>query len=238
MTLILAALLLLQDKDGADLVRKAVEATKSQKSFEATFKARYVVPGSQPLDYDGRQVWVSPGILYMRLTGSGGVDRKVIRTGATVWIFGGLNGWLDAVDEGDDGVARGVQHPMDVLDILGGQAAAATKTKTGAIITLSGEDLKTALKGHVKGAPVAWGGSSAKIELSVDAEGRMKEFNCDSSLLSNDPKFPGVFKYSMTASLAAFNTATELKFEDENKRAIDLTPKIKERIAGLLEGGK
>ena len=237
MSLIVAALLLVQDLAGADLVKKAVATTQAQKSFETTFKSRFVPPESKGMGYEGRQVWVAPGVLYMGVTGSGGVDKKIIRTGDKVWIHGGPAGWVDAADFGDDGAARGIQHPVEILEVLGGQAAAATRTKSGASMTLTGDALRAALKKHIKEG-VAWEKSTAKVEISVDGEGRLKTLSCDASLESNNPQLQGKTQYTMEVSLIGFNTVTELKFTDEKDRPIDPGKAIQARIAQQLEGGK
>jgi hypothetical protein len=169
----------------------------------------------------------------LKLTGSGGLDRKIIRTGDKVWIYSGPNGWLDAVDHADDGAARGIQHPMEILEIVGRQAAAATRTKAGASITLIGAALQAALKDHVKEG-VAWAKSSAKVDVTVDAGGRLKTLSCDASLESNQ----GKIQYTMEVSLVGFNAVTELKFTDEKNRPIDPGTAIQARISQLLEGGK
>lgn len=236
MSLILAALLLLQDKDGAALVKKAVEATKSQKSFETTFKAHYVPPAGAPLDYEGRQVWVASGILYMGVSGSGGLEKKFVRVGDAVWSYFSREGlWLDAAESGDDAAARGIQHPVEILEILGRNAGAAVKKKPdAAMIALSGNDLKAALRGHVPADSIIWKDSTAQVDLAVDGDGRLKSLSCDASLVSNNPNLKGKIRYSTDVSIVGFNAATELKFSDEKSRPIDLTPKIKELIAGLL----
>lgn len=237
MTLIAAiALLLGQDAEGAALVKKAVETTRAQKSFETAFKARYAPFKGDVLDYQGRQVWVAPGVLYMALTGSGQLDKKIVRAGAKVWVHHEVHGWLDAAENGDDAAGRGIQHPLEILEIVGRQAESAVGTKTGATIRLTGAALKAALQHHVQGNAVAWDQSTAQVDLTVDAEGRLKSLTCNATLQSNAPAAPGKIGYSMEVSLVGWNAVGDLKFTDSQSRPIPLTAPMRDLITAVKEG--
>jgi hypothetical protein len=237
MSLMLAALVLLQT-DGEALVRKVVANTREQKSFETVFKAQYAPAQGNVLDYSGRQVYVAPGVLYLGLTGSAGLDKKVLRAGDEVWVHHPLNGWMHAAENGDDGAARGFYHPLEVLDAIARNAAVAKIVKPGVVaLAFSGNDLQQLLKNHVQGDGIVWNQSTVDVGLVLDAEQRLKSLSCAAVIVSNAPGAAGNFRYSMGVDVVSFNGAAELKFTDEKDRPIPLTPIMKEKLA-LLVGEK
>jgi hypothetical protein len=234
MNLLLAVALLTQTldpKDAASVVEHAVQATRSAKSYETSFKARLSVAKGD-IDYSGGQVWVSPGILFLGYTATGGDDRKIIVAGKDAWIYAAQAGEFMSADEnGASGAGRGIQNPDEVLAMVGKNCKAAKFLKSGAIeLSFSGDDLKLILKDHVQDAGINWIQSSARLELSVDAARRLKTCSCAASLAAKDP-----VRYSMDLTFESFNTTTELKFSDEKNRPIPFTPVMKERMAALLE---
>jgi hypothetical protein len=234
MTLILAAALLTQaidPKDAASVLEHAVAATRTQKSYETSFKARLSVAKGD-IDYSGRQVWVSPGILYLGYTATGGDDRKIVVAGKDAWIYTAQAGEFMSADEnGASGAGRGIQNPDEVLAMVGKNCKSAKFRKSGAIeLSFAGHDLKQILKDHVQDAGINWAQSSARLELNVDADRRLKNCSCAASLAGKGP-----IQYSMDLTFVSYNTTAELKFSDEKNSPIPFTPAMKEKMAVLLE---
>jgi hypothetical protein len=59
----------------------AIRKTLEQKSYRTRFKARLEAPGSDPLLYEGGGLWISPAVLYLHFTGSGGANKNAVRAG-------------------------------------------------------------------------------------------------------------------------------------------------------------
>ena len=84
------------------VVEHVAYATRTQKSYEATWKGRLAVPRGDPLDYQGRCVWARPGILYSHYTASGGDEKKIVRAGALkAWVHNSIVGWVTADEAGN-----------------------------------------------------------------------------------------------------------------------------------------
>jgi hypothetical protein len=239
MNLLLAAALLAQaptppldPKDACSIVEHAVANTRSQKSYETSFKAR-LTAAQGGIDYSGSQVWVSPGILYLGYTATGGDDRKIICAGKDAWVYSATaRGFLTADDNGASGAGRGIQNPDEVLAVVGRNCKSAKFLGSGAIeLGFSGDDLKQILKDHVQAGGFNWAKSSARLEFTVDADRRLKTLSCAAFL---DGKDPG--RYSMDVTFVSFNTTKELKFNDEKDRPIPFASGMKEKMDAILEG--
>src|SRR4029077_5871698 len=70
----------LDPKDPRSVLDHAVYNTRTQKCYETKFKARLTTTGAL-LDYDGKGVWVYPGVLYVHYTASGGDEKMIVRSG-------------------------------------------------------------------------------------------------------------------------------------------------------------
>src|SRR5437868_11165268 len=80
----------LDPKDPASVVEHAAYATRTQKSYETSFKLRMQAAGA-PLEVQGKGVWLAPGILFAQSTGSGGDDKKIVRVGNQAWVYDALH---------------------------------------------------------------------------------------------------------------------------------------------------
>src|SRR5687767_5954757 len=109
----------LDPKDAKSVLEHAVYKTRLQKRYEVKFKARLTTSGA-PLDYNGRCVWVNPGVLYVHYTASGGDEKMIVRAGEKdVWVYHVLIGtWVTADEAGMPGAGRGIQNPDEVLSVL------------------------------------------------------------------------------------------------------------------------
>jgi hypothetical protein len=225
----------LDPKDPRSVVEHAAFNTRTQKSYETRFKARLTPPQGDTLDYNGQCVWVRPGLLYTHYTASGGDEKNIVRVGNQVWLHDRLVGWVTSDEAGMPGAGRGVQNPDDVLSVLARHAGVAKLRQPGLVdMTFSGEDIEKIMKEQSQAGAFDWKGSSAAIELHVDADYRLKKFSCQATLKPNDPKASGVVKYWAEVEAAGYNGATELKLQDE-KKEITLSDDIRKAIETLLK---
>ena len=76
--------LLLFQQDGSSLAAQAIEKTRTQESYHARFQAVIKMPKGDPYEITGESVWVYPGVLYIRYTGSGKDEKRIVRVGDIV----------------------------------------------------------------------------------------------------------------------------------------------------------
>src|SRR6185503_7281022 len=110
----------LDPKDGRSVLEHAAFNTRTQQSYETKFKAQLTASGA-PLDYEGRCVWVRPGVLFVHYTASGGDEKMIIRAGdKETWVWSDLAAqWVSKDEIGMPGAGRGIQNPDEVLAVLG-----------------------------------------------------------------------------------------------------------------------
>ena len=232
----------LDSKDPASVLEHAAYNTRTQKSYETTFKATLTTSGA-PLNYDGRCVWVHPGVLYVHYTVTGGEEKMIIRVGPgpeEAWIYHSLAGlWATAAQLETPGAGRGIQNPDEVLAVISRNTGSAKLIKPGVVeLSFSGGDIEKVMKEQASKGSFVWNQSSATIVLTVDAENRLQNFTCDATLQPTDPQIKGKVRYTAEVTLVAYNGARELKFLDENKREIPLTPEMKAKIGLVLKEKK
>jgi hypothetical protein len=227
----------LDPKDPRSVVEYAAFKTRTQKSYETRFKARLTTSGA-PLDYEGRCVWVHPGVLYVHYTASGGDEKMIVRTGPNdAWVFHSLaNQWVTAVELAMPGAGRGIQNPDEVLSVVARHTGSATLLKPGVVqLSFTGEDIEKVMKEQASKGSFDWKESSATLVLTVDAENRLQQFTCDATLKSTSPEVKEKVRYTAEVTLVAFNEARDLKFLDEKKREIPLTTEMKAKIDSVLK---
>jgi hypothetical protein len=221
------------------LTEHAVYNTRSRKSYETRFKARLAVPNSAPLDYDGECVWVSPAVLYVHYTASGGDDKKIVRAGDEAWVYHSLVGWVTDDEAGMTGAGRGIQNPDELLSVLARHSGSAKLRQPGVVeILLSGDAIESIMKGQVQQGSFDWKGSNATIELTVDGQNQIRKFTCDATLKSANPQVSGLVKYTGQVDLTDTDKAVELTFHDEKKKVIPLDNPIQEAIHKVLKEKK
>jgi hypothetical protein len=227
----------LDPRDPRSVLEYAAFNTRTQKSYETKFKARLTTSGA-PLDYEGRCVWVHPGVLFVHYTASGGDEKMIVRTGpADAWVYHNLVGdWITADEIGMPGAGRGIQNPDEVLSVVARHSGAAKLIRPGVVeLSFSGDDIEKVMKEQASKDSFNWKESSAKLELSVDAENRLAQFTCDATLKSANPAVKGEVRYSAEVTLVAYNSVRELKFLDEKKREIPLRKEMKAKIESVLK---
>ncbi|MBI3856475.1 MAG: hypothetical protein HY293_12380 [Planctomycetes bacterium] len=226
----------LDPKDARSVLEHAAFNTRTQKSYETKFKARLTTTGA-PLDYDGRCVWVYPGVLYVHYTASGGDEKMIVRAGdRDVWVWNSLVGWVTAEEAGMGGAGRGIQNPDDVLLVLARNSGNSKLQKPGVVdLTFTGDDIEKIMKEQASKGAFDWKESSAKLELAADSDNRLQRFTCDATLKSNDPNVKGTVRYTAEVNLVGYNGARDLKFHDEKKREIPLLPEMKAKIDSILK---
>lgn len=227
----------LDPKDPRSVLEHAAYTTRTQKSYETTFKARLTTSGA-PLDYDGRCVWVYPGVLFVHYTASGGDEKMIVRTGPDdAWVYHPLAGqWATAAQVAMPGAGRGIQNPDEVLAVISRHTGAATLIKPGVVeLSFAGEDIEKIMKEQASKGAFIWKDSSATLVLSVDAENRLQNFTCDATLQSADNQIKGKVRYTAEVKLVAYDGPRDIKFLDENKREIPLTPEMKAKIGSVLK---
>jgi len=223
----------LDPKDPGSVVKHAVFNTRSQKSYETTFKATLTAPNANPIDYTGNSVWVSPSVLFIDYTAVGGDHKKGVRAGAKdCWIWHSVaEQWVTAEEAGLHSFARGLQNPDEVLAVLGRHTGSAKLLESGAVqITLSGQDIETIMREQSQSGAFDWAKSTATVVLLTDAESRLKQFKVDASLTSTDPNVKGEVKYTGQVDVIAFNGARTLKFTDDKNVEIPLDKDIQTAI--------
>lgn len=226
----------LDAQDARSVLEHAAYNTRTQKSYETRFKARLTTTGA-PLDYDGRCVWIHPGVLYVHYTASGGDEKMIVRAGdRDVWVYNTLVGWVTADEAGMAGAGRGIQNPDDVLAVLARNSGTAKLAKPGLVeLGFTGEDIERIMKEQASKGAFDWKESSAKLELATDSETRLQRFTCDATLKSTDPNVKGTIRYTAEVTLVAYDGARELKFLDEKKRQIPLLPEMTSKIDSVLK---
>ena len=229
----------LDPKDARSVLEHAVFKTRTQKRYEVKFKARLTTSGA-PLDYDGRCVWVSPGVLYDYYTASGGDEKMIVRAGdQDVWVYNSIVGWVTADEAGMAGAGRGIQNPDEILAVVGANSATARLAKPGLVeLPLSGDDLEKIMKGQANKNAFNWKNSKADLSLAVDAENRLQKFTCDATLEAIGAGANGgnaTVKYTGEVTLVGYEGAENIKFTDEKKREITLLPEMKSKIESVLK---
>jgi hypothetical protein len=227
----------LDPKDPRSVLDHAVYNTRTQKCYETAFKARLTTTGA-PLDYEGKCVWVYPGVLYVHYTASGGDEKMIVRAGPQdAWVYHNLVGdWITSDEIGMPGAARGIQNPDEVLAVVGRHTGTARLTQPGTVeLSFSGEDIERIMKEQASKDAFDWKESRATLVLTVDADNRLQKFTCDATLKSNNPDVKGAIHYSAEVSLVAYGGARELKFLDEKKREIPLRKEMKAKIESVLK---
>lgn len=227
----------LDAKDPRSVLEHAAFNTRTQKGYETTFKARLTTSGA-PLDYEGRCVWVYPGVLYVHYTASGGDEKMIVRTGpADAWVYHPVAGqWATSDQMGMPGAGRGIQNPDDVLAVVARHTGSAKLLKPGVVeLSFAGDDIEKIMKEQASKGAFDWKESNARLELSVDAENRLQRFTCDATLKSTAPGVTEKVRYTAEVALVGYGGARELKFLDEKKREIPLTKDMKARIESVLK---
>jgi hypothetical protein len=227
----------LDPKDPRSVLDHAVYNTRTQKCYETKFKARLSTTGA-PLDYEGNCVWVYPGVLYVHYTASGGDEKMIVRSGPQdAWVYHSLVGdWITSDEIGMPGAARGIQNPDEVLAVVGRHTGSAKLTQPGSVeLAFSGDDIEKIMKEQASKDAFDWKESSAKLELTVDADNRLQKFTCEATLKSNNPNVKGAVHYTAEVSLVAYGGARELKYLDEKKREIPLRKEMKAKIETVLK---
>ncbi len=227
----------LDPKDPQSILQHAAYNTRSQKSYETRFKARLTTSGA-PLDYQGTCVWVHPGVLFVHYTASGGDEKMIVRTSQKdAWIFHPLaNLWATSEEMGMPGAGRGIQNPDEVLSVVAKHSGTAKLVKPGVVeLTFAGDDIEKVMKEQASKDAFDWKESTARLELTVDAENRLQQFTCDASLKSTAAGVKDKIHYTAEVTLAAYNGARELKFLDDKKREIPLSAEMKAKIDTVLK---
>lgn len=226
----------LDPKDAKSVLEHAAFNTRTQQSYETRFKARLTTSGA-PLDYDGRCVWVYPGVLYVHYTASGGDEKMIVRAGdRDVWVWNTLVGWVTADEAGMPGAGRGIQNPDEILAVLGRNSSTAKLAQPGVVdLPLAGDDIEKIMKEQASKGAFNWKESKADLGLAVDGDNRLQKFTCAATLRSNDPNVKGTVGYTAEVTLVGYNAARELKFLDEKKREIPLLPEMKSKIESVLK---
>jgi hypothetical protein len=229
----------LDPKDARSVLEHAVFKTRTQKRYEVTFKARLTTSGA-PLDYDGRCIWVFPGVLYDYYTASGGDEKMIVRAGdKDVWVHHSLVGWVTADEAGMPGAGRGIQNPDEILAVVGANSATAKLSRPGFVeLPLSGDDLEKIMKGQANKNAFNWKNSKADLSLALDGEYRLQKFTCDATLEAIGAGANGgnsTVRYTGEVTLVGYDGAENLKFHDEKRREIPLLPEMKSKIESVLK---
>tara|TARA_Y100000588_G_C14122390_1_gene867889 strand:+ start:276 stop:1028 length:753 start_codon:yes stop_codon:yes gene_type:complete len=222
--------LLLFQQDGSSLAAQAIEKTRTQESYHARFQAVIKMPKGDPYEITGESVWVYPGVLYIRYTGSGKDEKRIVRVGDKVWIYHEfLEDWVTAEEMGNGGAGRGVQNPEDILRVLQDHLENArlgdpSGSVTPITVPLSGKDIETIMKEQANQSSFNWKKSRASIVLLVE-EGKVKGLQSAAALVSNDPNIEGqVVTYTAEVTVLSFNDKKRLSFEIKDEESGKTNP--------------
>jgi hypothetical protein len=221
-------------KNPRSIIEHIAYATRSQASYEASWKGRLAVPRGDPLDYQGRCVWARPGILYSHYTASGGDEKKIVRAGPTqAWVHNSLVGWVTADEAGLPGAGRGIQNPDEALGVIAKSPGSAVLVEPGVVeLTFEGENIERIMREQAQQGAFDWKKSRAVLRVTGDDQHRLKSLSCKAALTSADPKVEGAVEYTATLDVLGYNQAKELAFMDEKKKPIPLSKKITDAIEG------
>jgi hypothetical protein len=137
---------------------------------------------------------------------------------------------------GMPGAGRGIQNPDEVLAVVSRHPGTARLVKPGVVeLTFGGADIEAVMKEQTSKDAFDWKESSAKLTLTADAENRLQSFTCEATLKSTSAGVKEMIRYWAEVSVAGFNAARDLKFLDEKKRAIPLSPDMKASIESVLK---
>lgn len=226
--------------DAKSLAGHAIYNTRTQKGYRTKFKARLAAPGSDALDYEGTGAWITPGVLYIQYSGSGGREQKIVRAGErAIWVHHAIAGWVTADEVGDSGAGRGMQNPDEILALLARHLGTA-RLRAGDVVEVpfTGADIEKIMKEQTQKGAFDWAKSEASIELHVDAETRLKKLACRASLVSADPNVPGRVTYSAEVEVADYGAAAEMKFVDDTRKEIPLTAAMRKAVEETLKEKK
>lgn len=122
-------------------LKAAVEATQKAGSVTYTFELHTRIPHSDPLDAKGRGVALSPKTLLMEVTGTGGIDKKIVATeqGTLLW-HAFLGDWVTDVEIGDKGAGHGFQNPHDLLEVILPRCGRAAADGEALVLRFEGSD--------------------------------------------------------------------------------------------------
>ena len=215
-------------QNARSIVEHVVFSTRTQPSYEATWKGRLAVPRGDPLDYQGRCVWLRAGVLFSHYTASGGDEKKIVRAGPDhAWVHNALVGWVTADEAGLPGAGRGIQNPDEALGVIARNPATAKLVEPGVVeLTFEGADIEKIMREQAQQGAFDWKKSKAVLRLAADAQHRLKSLSCKARLTSADPKVEGTVEYDATIDVVGYGGATELQFLDEKKKPIPLLKKM------------
>jgi|ERR1041384_6312130 hypothetical protein len=218
----------LDPKDASSVADHVIFNTRSQERYEIAFTSTLSVPGTQAFERKGSCVWVSPGILCMQYTGSGGEDMKVIRAGSRIWVYC-LDQWATDEEAGKVGAGRGLQNPDQVLELLSKRADKCRFAKDGLEFTFTGKDLGALLGNQTD---IEFDKSSSKVTVEVDGDNRLKKLKMNSTLLPKDSKNPSG-TCDATIDVLSFNGKMPLKVVNSKGREIPFSVTIQQAIEAI-----
>lgn len=257
----------LDPTDPKSVAEHGIYNTRSQSSYATKFKARLTVPQGDPLDYEGASVWVSPDVLYIHYTASGGKDDRVVRAGTrtvyvchderetpgkcrcgadrlkqalpNVWIYNAVAGWVTREEVANPGLAQGIQNPDEILEVLSRHLAGARLAGKHLIeVPFTGADIERIMKDQAQRGSFDWAGSRASLQLQLDGDLRLQKLVCDAELKSADPNVKGFLKYASQVEIASYNKERDMPFTDARKKPIEIDKEIKDAIENTLKEKK
>jgi len=207
-------------------------------SYQTKFQARLAAPQGDPIDYKGTSLWISPGVLYIHYTATGGDYKNIVNAGpSTIWVWHeGVGEWVTPAEIGSPGIGRGIQNPDEVLETLSHHLEGARLRAPGVVeLDFSGEAIARVMKDQARSGAFDWKESKASIEFHADDQTRLKKLVCRAELKSTDSNVKGTVKYTAGVAADTYAPEKEMKFLDEEKKAIPLSPAIRQAIDSALK---
>lgn len=214
------------------LAEHALYNTRSLDGYETRYGAKITPPLGDALEYTGRSVWVSPGVLYVRYTGSGGSLENIVRIGDKVRIFNPrVDAWMSSDEQPVASAGRGFQNPEEVMEFLSRHLSGAQLSADGAVeLAFSGKELKGVVQERANPGAYDWAKSKAQVRIQVDAKTtRVKSVTCAAELVSADPGMMGKIQYAAEMEISSTGVK-ELQFLDDRNQPIPLDEETRKEI--------
>ncbi|MBI4563960.1 MAG: hypothetical protein HY716_04605 [Planctomycetes bacterium] len=235
----LLPILLMQD--AADAAKRAIEQTRARKSTSVKFDVEIRVPDSSPMKLEGKSVWVTPHILFLHYTASGGDDVKLVRVGDTVRLYHPVvEDWVSADEAGRPGAGRGVQNPDEVLSallkVIDKATRAGKETIDGRVcdvigLKLGGKEMESVMKGLAAPGSFEWTESECSAKLCIGSDQHLYYVEFDARLAPTDPALKGKkVDYRANVTVKAFDKEFAMDFgipmSEETLKEIEQTKGI------------
>jgi hypothetical protein len=220
-----------QEKDPAELVKETIALVKKQKNYKVEFETKLEIPRSDPFETKGTIIKESPDILYIHYTGTGGIDKKIVRKGKLIRILHPVfEVWVDPITFGDPYAGKGIQNPDEILNFIN-KAVKKEKVKFDKkerkfLIKLSGKAVADFLEDQGIGKEsIKWEGAKIKIYVFVDKQSLVSKCYLMASMPGKGEMKGRIIKYKGKIEVKGYNQEFKKPFSlpEKTKKEIGIT---------------